>query len=88
MIERDDPILALLPNDDDLPISYRQLNADERGWRGRLMVMTWIVTGNETYAWSVAVADGEPHNSESKRLVASIPDQRLVEELAQRPLRK
>jgi hypothetical protein len=87
MIETDDPVLALLPDDDDLPNSYRRLDPDERRWRGRLMLMTWIVTGNEAHAWSVALADGEPHNSESKRLVTSIPDQRIVEELADRPLR-
>ncbi|MBA3688183.1 MAG: hypothetical protein H0W81_05085 [Chloroflexi bacterium] len=49
--------------------------------------MTWILTGNETYAWSVALADGEPHNTESQQLVASVPDDRLLDELRRRPLR-
>jgi hypothetical protein len=87
MIERDDPVLALLPDEDDLPVSFRVLPADERSWRGRLMLMTWIVTGNEAYAWSLALADGEPHNTESRQLIASVPDERLIDELARRPLR-
>ncbi len=87
MIEHDDPVLALLPAVDDLPISYRELPTRERAWRGRLMLMTWILTGNETYAWSVALADGEPHNTESQQLVASVPDDRLLDELRRRPLR-
>jgi hypothetical protein len=86
MIEGDDPVLAFLPDDDDLPHSFRILSPDERSWRGRLMLMTWIVTGNESYAWSVAMADDEPHNTESRKLAASVPDQRLIEELRQRPL--
>jgi hypothetical protein len=87
MIERDDPVLALLPDDDDLPISFRLLQPAERAWRGRLMLMTWIVTGNEIYAWSMALADGEPHNQESRRLVASVADTRLIDEVRRRPLR-
>ena len=87
MIERDDPVLALLPDDDDLPVSFRGLSREEQAWRGRLMLMTWILSGNETYAWSVALADDEPHNTESRRLVVSIPDQRLIEELRAHPLR-
>ena len=87
MIERDDPVLALLPDDDDLPTSFRVLQPNEQYWRGRLMLMTWIVTRNETHAWSIALADGEPHNTESRQLVASVPDERLINELGQRPLR-
>jgi hypothetical protein len=87
MTERDDPVLALLPDDDELPHSFRLLSKEERSWRGRLMLMTWIVTGNESYAWSVALADDEPHNTESRKLAASVPDQKLVDELGARPLR-
>jgi hypothetical protein len=86
MIEGDDPILALLPDDDDLPYSFRILSRQERSWRGRLMLMTWIVTGNESYAWTVALTDGEPHNTESRNLVASVPDQKLIEELRGHPV--
>lgn len=86
MTEPDDPVLRFLPEADALPSSYRLLPAVERAWRGRLMLMTWIISGNETYAWSVALADGEPHNTESRQLVASVPDERLISELNRHPL--
>jgi len=88
MIERDDPLLALLPDDDDLPDSFRLLPQEEQAWRGRLMLMTWLVTGDETYAWLVALADSEPHNTESRALVASVADSRLISDVAQHPLRR
>ncbi|MBA3689042.1 MAG: hypothetical protein H0W81_09470 [Chloroflexi bacterium] len=86
MINRVDPVLGRLPDDDDLPYSFHRLSPKEQAWRGRLMLMTWIVSGNEAYAWSVALADDEPHNTESRELVASVSDQSIIDELARRPL--
>jgi hypothetical protein len=88
VIERDDPVLALLPDDDDLPDSFRLMPQQEQAWRGRLMLMTWLVTDDETYAWSVALADSEPHNTESRELVASVADSGLISEVALHPLRE
>ena len=88
MIERDDPILALLPDDDDLPFSFRRLAPEEQAWRGRLFLMTWVISGHEAFSWSTALGDFEPHNTESRALVASVSDERLIEELRAHPLRE
>lgn len=74
-----DPVLRMLPPEP--PTTFLRLSPREQAWRGRLFLMTWIVSGDQPFSWSAALADDEPHNSESRALVASVPDERLLAEL-------
>jgi hypothetical protein len=84
VIDRNDPVLRLLPHDDDLPSSFLRLPPKEQAWRGRFFAAAWLLTGHEAYAWSLALAP-DPDGA-SRRTVVSASDQQILDDLASCPL--
>ena len=84
MIDRSDPVLAQLPQDDDLPMSFLRLPRNEQAWRGRLMAMLWLLYRDEAYAWSLALAP-DPE-SEREAAVRAASDRLILALLAVAPL--
>lgn len=74
---RTDPVLRLIDHE-SMPDSFRLLPDEEQRWRGRFFLMARAVSGSTAYAWAMALADGEPHNTDAKATVDGIPDDRLL----------
>jgi hypothetical protein len=84
VIDRNDPVLRLLPHEDDLPRTFLQLHPKERAWRGRFFAVVWLLTGHEAYAWSLALA-ADPDGA-NQRTMVSASDQQILDDLALCPL--
>jgi len=84
VIDRNDPVLARLPDDDDLPASFTRLPRAEQAWRGRIFAVMWILGRNEAYAWCMALAP-DP-DGENERAIREGADQRILDDLALAPL--
>ncbi|MDP9270150.1 MAG: hypothetical protein M3P14_04125 [Chloroflexota bacterium] len=84
MIDRADHVLALLPDDEDLPRAFGLLPAEEQAWRGRLFLIYWLLHRNEGYAWSIALSPGVPEDA--RQAVSEVGDQQIIGDLARVPL--
>ena len=79
-IQFDDPLLQLLP--DEVPIAFLALPPEEQAWRGRYFLMVWAADFPEHYAWAHAMQETDA--AEVKKLVESIEDQNIVDQVQMR----
>lgn len=77
-----DPLLRLLPSDP--PASFMALPLPEQAWRGRVFLMTWAMGGEVAFSWAIAMRDEPVHNADLIDLVATVPDERIRDEVAAR----
>jgi hypothetical protein len=84
VVDRNDPVLRLLPHDDDLPRTFLHLQPEEQAWRGRFFAVAWLLTGHEAYAWALALAPDPTGANRATILGAS--DQQILDDLTLYPL--
>ena len=84
VINRADPVLALLPDDEDLPRAFAHLSAAEQVWRGRLFAIYWLMDRNEAYAWAIALSSDVP--DDARTAVEAVSDEQIVDDLVLVPL--
>lgn len=80
MINRTDPVLALLACDDALPRNFLGLPKSEPAWRGRLFLVSWVLYGSEPYAWALALALARngSYSREIRRSLGAVNDRQLI----------
>jgi hypothetical protein len=79
-VQSDDPLLRLLPA--EMPLAFLALPPEEQAWRGRYFLMVWAADFPEHYAWAHAMQ--LTHAAEVKKLVESIDDRDIVEQVQMR----
>jgi hypothetical protein len=81
-MDRNDPVLRLLPADEDLPRAFRVMNHEEQRWRAKQYLAAWVLSdGFSAMAWAYAL-QGEPQAVEDgRKLATSIDEDFLVDEV-------
>jgi hypothetical protein len=75
----DDPMLALLPSEP--PWAFQRLPREEQAWRGRALLIAFVVTDNEAFSWSLALTR-DPVAAENNRMdVLQTRDEVIVQGL-------
>jgi hypothetical protein len=76
-------VLARLPN--EVRFSFRRLTVQERHWRGRVWAMTWVIFGDEAFAWFAALAEDEDFVASMRRFTSEVTDADILRALDVRP---
>jgi len=75
----DDPMLALLPPEP--PWVFQSLPREEQAWRGRLFLISYVMTDHAAFSWAFALNNEPVHVAEGKQVVAGTTDEVIVQGL-------
>jgi hypothetical protein len=67
------------------PLAFKGLIGDERRWRLRMFLATWVVTESRDLGWAAALNPDPAHDREAKVILAGIGDDAFRDSVLSRP---
>lgn len=75
-----DPVLRHLPP--EIPRAFLALPPREQHWRGRIFLISFILTGGRAaFSWALALGDDPEHVAECREILATTTDAAILEGL-------